>query len=112
MAERAQQKPESRRRFALALAGMDDEEAFFGYRLGGYLGVLRGLALFHFLLVEKRFGTSLQFSRRNFDHVRATVAPRSIANDPASGRSERPLSQGSLPLIRFRVHAGDHDRFK
>ena len=90
MAERAQQKPESRRRFALALAGMNDEEALLGYRLGGYLGVLRGLALFHFLPVAKRFGAGLQFSRRNFDHVRATVAPRSIAKNHASGRSERP----------------------
>src|SRR3984893_17172649 len=69
MAERAQQKPESRRRFALALAGMDDEEAFLGYRLGRYLGVLRGLALFHFLPVAKRFGAVFQFSCRNIDHV-------------------------------------------
>jgi hypothetical protein len=99
MAERTQQKPESRRRFALALAGMDDEEAFLGYRLGGYLGVLRSLALFHFLPVAKRFGAGLQFSRRNFDHVRATAAPQSIANNHAGGHLERPLSQGSLPLI-------------
>jgi hypothetical protein len=59
MAERAQQKPESRGRFALALAGMDDEKAPLGYRLGGYLGVLRGFALCHFLLVAKGFGAVL-----------------------------------------------------
>ena len=99
MAERTQQKPESRRRFPLALAGMNDEEAFLGYRLGGYLDILHGLALFHFLPVAKGFGAGLQFSRRNFDHVRATVAPRSIADNHASCRSERPLSQRSVPLV-------------
>jgi hypothetical protein len=66
MAERAQQKPESRRRFALALAGMDDEKAFFNYRLGGDLGVLRGLALCHFLLVAKGLGIVLSFGHRAF----------------------------------------------
>ena len=46
MAEHAQHEAEGRRRFALAGAGMDDEQALLD-GLGGDLGVLHGLALGH-----------------------------------------------------------------
>ena len=88
MAERAQQKPEGRRRFALALAGMDDEEGFLGYRMDGYLGVLRGLALFHFLPVAKRFfagsnsvvGISIMLGLRSLRGASPIMMPAAVWN--------------------------------
>jgi len=53
-AERAQHQPEGRRRLALALAGMDDQQAFFDC-LAGDLLVLRSLAVGHFGLVPGFF---------------------------------------------------------
>src|SRR5207253_187280 len=48
----AQQKAERRRRFALALAGVDDEQPFLD-RLAGDLGVLDCLAVGHLGLVAR-----------------------------------------------------------
>src|SRR5579862_2461675 len=47
MAERAERKAESRRRLALAGAGVNDEQTLLENWLRGDLGVLHGLALGH-----------------------------------------------------------------
>ena len=54
-AEHAQRKPESRGRFALAGAGMDDEQALLD-RLSGDFGVLHRLALRHLGAMPFGFG--------------------------------------------------------
>ena len=52
--EHAQSKSEGRRRFALAGAGMDDEQTLLD-RLFGDFGILRGLALCHLGAMPFRF---------------------------------------------------------
>src|SRR5262249_4753468 len=47
IADHAQHETEGRRRFALAGAGMDDEQAFLGDGLGRNLRILCGLAVGH-----------------------------------------------------------------
>ena len=54
-AERAQHQAPGCRRFALALAGVDDEQAFLD-GLFGDLGILRRLAVFHLGFVPRIFG--------------------------------------------------------
>ena len=53
-AQRAHQQAPGGRRLALALAGVDDQQAFLD-GLGGDLGILRGLAVGHFRLVAGGF---------------------------------------------------------
>jgi len=54
MSDAAEHHAEGSRRLALALAGMDDQQAFLD-GLGGDLGILRGLAIGHFGLVAGGF---------------------------------------------------------
>ena len=60
-AEHAQCKPERRGRFALAGAGVDDEQSLFD-RLAGNLGVLHGLAFGHLGAMAFGFGLVDRFA--------------------------------------------------
>ena len=68
IADHAQHEAEGRGRFALAGAGMDDEQALFGDGLGRNLGVLRRLAVRHLaamallLVLFRVFGHGSAFS--------------------------------------------------
>ena len=55
IADHAQHEAESRGRFALPLAGMDDQQSLLGDGLGRDLGVLRRLALGHLVAMALVF---------------------------------------------------------
>src|SRR5262249_37570738 len=85
-AQRPQHQPERRRRFALALAGMDDQQALFD-RLGRHLGILRGRAVGHLgpvtgLVDCLGHAATLSSARRKGNAVQAAAAPATVVGEP------------------------------
>src|ERR1700728_3287293 len=82
--EHAQSKPEGRRRFSLAGAGMDDEQTFLD-RLFGDFGILHGFALGHFGPMPFRFGV---IDRLRHDLTLYSI-PLMASGKPATTRTTR-----------------------
>src|SRR5215467_288086 len=87
-AEHAQRQSECRRRFALAGAGVDDQQSLLD-RLGGDFGVLHGLALDHFGAMPLGFALIDRLAHTVTFIQRCYGAPFNASGSPATTSTTR-----------------------